>query len=557
VLSIGKIRLSGERYYLAAVADGVDEYYRGVGEAPGRWVGDAAVPLGLDGEVGPEDLGSIWSGQDPRTGEPLGRFIGREIAGFDLTFRAPKSVSVLFALGDARMSAEVRDAHEVAVDAAMGYVEREAARSRTGRNGVNQIEVDGIVAAAFRHRTSRAGDPHLHTHVLVANMAEGPDGRWRTLDGRSLYQHAKTAGYLYEAELRAELTRRLGVEWGPVRNGIADLDGIPTAVLRQFSERRRQIEEHLGETGFRSARAAELAALETRQAKTVASARTMRSIWVDKAHAMGWDPVSLHSIVNRVTRPVPDSVPVSVPTDLFAQLSGPEGLTAQASTFDRRDVLRALAERSPRGLPARAIEALAGEFLTRPDVVRLTNSAPGAAIRRTDGSIIPTVETQRWSTTELIAQETRLVRAAMSRVGVGAGLVPTEIVSNRLRGRGSLSAEQAEMVVRLCLSGNGVDVVTAAAGTGKTFTLNAANLAWRHAGYEVIGPPSPASPPKSSRAQPASHPPPSPCCASSSTMAAGTSTTGPFWSSTKPGWPAPGPSLPSSTQRSGPGPRLS
>jgi conjugative relaxase-like TrwC/TraI family protein len=497
VLSIGKIRLSGERYYLAAVADGVDEYYRGVGEAPGRWVGDAAVPLGLDDEVAPEDLGSIWSGRDPRTGEPLGRFIGREIAGFDLTFRAPKSVSLLFALGDSRMSAEVRDAHEVAVDAALGYVEREAARSRTGRNGVQQIEVNGIVAAAFRHRTSRAGDPHLHTHVLVANMAEGPDGRWRTLDGRSLYQHAKTAGYLYEAELRAELTRRLGVEWGPVGNGIADLDGIPAAVLRQFSERRRQIEEHLDETGFRSARAAELAALETRQAKTAPAGRTMRSLWLDKAYAMNWDPERLHAVVDRAAIPepvpgsvpdlVPELVPVSVPTELFDLLSGPGGLTAQASTFDRRDVLRALAERAPRGASVRTIEALADEFLTRPDIVSLTASAPTAAIRRTDGSIIPSVATQRWSTTELIALESRLVRGARSRVGVGAGLVPTDIVEGRIRGRENLTAEQAEMLTRLCLSGNGVDVVTAAAGTGKTYTLNAVNLAWRHAGYDVIG----------------------------------------------------------------------
>ena len=70
-----------------------------------------------------------------------------------------------------------------------------------------------MVGAAFRHRTSRAGDPHLHTHVLVANTVRGPDGKWRTLDFRHVYAHAKTAGYLYEAHLRHLLTERLGVEW--------------------------------------------------------------------------------------------------------------------------------------------------------------------------------------------------------------------------------------------------------------------------------------------------------------------------------------------------------
>jgi conjugative relaxase-like TrwC/TraI family protein len=487
VPSIGKIHLQGEGYYLAAVAEGVDEYYRGVGEAPGRWVGSAADQLGLDREVTADDLHAVWSGLDPTTGEQLGRFGGRRIAGFDLTFRAPKSVSLLVGLADEPIATQVREAHEAAVDAALGYVEREAARSRTGSQGSHQIEVEGLVAAAFRHRTSRAGDPHLHTHVLVANMARCPDGRWRTLDGRLLYLHAKTAGYLYEAHLRAELTQRLGVDWEAVRNGIADVAGIPKTVLRHFSDRRRQIEEHLSETGFRSARAAELAALETRQAKTAPDhGQSMKTLWTEKALDIGWDPRDLGSVPDLVPR----SVPEPVPTSLFAQLLAPEGLTTKASTFDRRDVLRSLAERAPRGATVASIETLADRFLTHPEVIRLGRSSEptqSEAIRRTDGTIIPALNGQRWSTAELIALETHLVERACARACTGAGVVPTDKVSNVLRGRPTLGAEQAEMVVRLCRSGNGVDVVTAAAGTGKTFTLDAAHLAWHHAGYRVLG----------------------------------------------------------------------
>ena len=123
------------------------------------------------------------------------------------------------------------------------------------------------MAAAFRHRTSRAGDPQLHTHVLVANLGRGPDGRWSALDGRRLYAHARAASFVYQAVLRAELTRTLGLEWLPVRNGIAELVGVPKPVLRAFSRRRAEIQAALAERGTSGPRAAEAAALATRQTK--------------------------------------------------------------------------------------------------------------------------------------------------------------------------------------------------------------------------------------------------------------------------------------------------
>jgi conjugative relaxase-like TrwC/TraI family protein len=151
--------------------------------------------------------------------------------------------------------------------------------SRIGAGGTGQIAVEGVTAAKFRHRTSRAGDPHLHTHVLVANLAEGVDGKWRTLDGRLIYSHAKTAGYLYQAHLRHKLTTRLGVEWGPVVNGCADLTGIDREVILGFSDRRKEILEHLDDVGFSSARAAQLATLHTRSAKTTSDEVSMRDVW--------------------------------------------------------------------------------------------------------------------------------------------------------------------------------------------------------------------------------------------------------------------------------------
>ena len=168
----------------------------------------------------------------------------RKVAAFDLTFSAPKSVSVLFAIGEPALAGALVEAHESAVDAALGYLEREACRVRRGRGGVEREAGEGFVAAAYRHRMSRAEDPQLHTHVVAANMARGADGRWTALDATPIYQHAKAAGFLYQAHLRAAVRARLPwVRWGPVRNGMAEIEQLAPEVLREFSTRRRQIEE--------------------------------------------------------------------------------------------------------------------------------------------------------------------------------------------------------------------------------------------------------------------------------------------------------------------------
>ncbi len=210
MLNIGKLGAGGERYYLDTVASGVEDYYTGSGEAAGYWLGAGTAALGLCGIVQAEALRAVLGAADPTSGQRLTRAGHRRVPGFDLTFRAPKSVSVLYGLADEDVAGVVRDAHDRAVAAALGYLERQAGWSRRGVDGVERVRVAGLVAAAFRHRSSRAGDPLLHTHVLLANLGQATDdGCWRTLDARQLYRHAKTAGYVYQAALRTELTRRL------------------------------------------------------------------------------------------------------------------------------------------------------------------------------------------------------------------------------------------------------------------------------------------------------------------------------------------------------------
>lgn len=232
VLTLGKIgggegdgRSAG--YYTASVAKGRDDYYSGAGEAPGQWFGAGAVAMGLVGEVDPADFQQVvMAAVDPGSGEPLRKLVrDKPVCGMDLTFSAPKSASLLFFLGDGDARAAVRRAHDEAVAAALGYMEREACVVRAGDGGRGGREVaEGFVGAAFRHRTSRALDPQLHTHAVVANLARRSDGRYIALDGTALYRHAKTGGFLYQAELRARLTDRAGPlgnsreqKWGECR----------------------------------------------------------------------------------------------------------------------------------------------------------------------------------------------------------------------------------------------------------------------------------------------------------------------------------------------------
>src|SRR6478609_11101711 len=278
VLSIAKLTPGQESYYERSVATGLDEYYEGHGESPGVWVGRGATALELEGVVREGELGRLVRGLHPHTQEqlrshPKARLITIErihpltderwvetkklapVAGFDLVFSPPKSVSLLHALGDEETRRAVNEAHLSAWQAALGYLEDEACVTRRGRNGVHREHAGGFVAAAYQHRTSRAQDPHLHTHVIVANMAKTPsDGTWRALDGEPILKSYRlAAGYLYQAQLRTELTRTLGVEWEQPRKGMAELKHVPPAAIREFSRRRAQVVEAAGDGGYYAA----------------------------------------------------------------------------------------------------------------------------------------------------------------------------------------------------------------------------------------------------------------------------------------------------------------
>lgn len=467
MLSVGKLAAgpAAGRYYLEQVALGREDYYAGEGEAPGAWAGRGSVALGLGGEVTEGGLVRLLDARHPGTGARLREPAARgAVAGFDLTFRTPKSVSVLFGIGDADLAAAIREGHAAAVTEALAYLERHACGARRGKGGADAIRGAGFVAAAFEHRASRAGDPLLHTHVVVANMTLGPDDQWTALDGRLLYRHAKAAGYVYQAALRLELGERLGLRFARVERGVADVAGFPRAVIEEFSQRRREVLRLMHERGERSARAAQVATLDSRRRKQRhVPERQLRERWRARAIGVGLSERRLSAILHSPRRPVI----AQDDHEVAARLEGPDGLTRHRATFSRREVVQAFAEAARDGSRAAAIEARADAFLARMSVVR--------------------VDEDRYTTSELLDTERTLVDAALRRREELTAAAGTGALETSLATRPVLSDEQRALITQLVTGGEGVAVVRAAAGTGKTSALEAAREAWQRSGVPVLG----------------------------------------------------------------------
>ncbi|HEV2811112.1 MAG TPA: MobF family relaxase [Acidimicrobiales bacterium] len=452
VLSIGKLSLGQEAYYLEEVLDGAEDYYVTVGEAPGRWVGAGAARLGLGGTVEADDLRAVLAGRRPGGNQPL-RATRTARPGLDLTLSAPKSVSLVWGLGDQATAEVVVGCHDRAVDAALEYLEGHACHVRRGHGGATVCDGEGFVGAAFRHRTSRAGDPALHTHVLVANLAEGPDGRWTALDWRDLYGHARTAGFVYQAVLRYELAQRPGLLFEEVAQGHADVAGVPPDLRQAFSHRRQEIVAAMERHGARSAKAAQAATLDTRLAKSEhVSESELRRRWATQAEPFGVDITELPRLVRAPVLDVDE-----------AELT--ERLTESHATFVRRDVVRALAQSATQGASLEELEHGADAWCVS-----------ASAVQVADG---------RWTTPEMLALERQTVELAAH--GPRAGFVAPSLVAASIAARPSLGSDQQAAVRAIVSSGRPVDVLVGPAGTGKTFSLDAAREAWEQAGYRVVG----------------------------------------------------------------------
>ena len=411
------------------------------------------------------DGGDTYSPALARAGD---RYDDRNV-GYDVCVSAPKSVSTLFGLAEPDIARTIEAAHETAVATALAYLDREVAHGLRGHQGNGQraarIGTDGLVAAAFAHRTSRENDPQLHTHVVVANLLHGDDGKWTAVDSRALHRHATTASYVYQATLRSELTHELGVGWTSVDKGIAEIRGVPTELMREFSTRRTAIENYMSVSGRDDPAAAQHACLATRPAKQHKTTDDLRQQWAAQALRLGHGAARLVDAVRIDHKPALVDV-----TALTAELTGPAGLTKRKTTVDQRDVMQAICEALP-----------PGAHVTLEHLDKLAQTV----LR--DRAIVPTerddpIGGRHFSTVELVATETHaLAVAEQLRVGNAgyyeAFLGPTD----------RLNDDQRRAAAHLVCGEQQLTVLVGPAGSGKTSALAAAYRSWRSADIPVVG----------------------------------------------------------------------
>ena len=398
-------KLRGAEYLLRSVADGVEDYFMGAGEAPGVWHGRWADELGLTGVVEPEHLRALVEGNHPYTGvDLLAGHRERTVKAIDLTLSAPKSVSLLWAFGGDRVASEVSIVVVEAATTAVDFMERHAAVARQQHQGVRRrVDTHGVAVAMFTHRTSRDGDPQLHVHSLVPNLVQRADGTFVAVDANPVHEWLKASGTIFQSELQRHLTDRLGVQWGPERNGCRELIGVTPEQRRAFSKRTRAIETVL-EAGDEAVtpkermRADDRASLVTRQRKDhTLTPERLRARWEDEAAAVGIPtPARLRRTVCHQPGPAerPDQA------EVFAALVDPDtGLCATRARFGHAHVVERVAAFSAGRLTVAEIEDLAGEFLRSELVVRLVPSmAPGQR------------KPPEWSTVEHRELEDRVLR---------------------------------------------------------------------------------------------------------------------------------------------------
>lgn len=236
----------------------------------------------------------------------------KAVAGYDLVFTPPKSVSIAWGLGDEQLRRGIESAHERAIQDVIRHLEKNVVMTRRGRNGVRQIDTaGGVIGTKFRHWDSRAGDPNLHDHVVIANRVQGVDGQWSSIDGRMLYQYGVECSELYNARVQQYVTELTGLQFeARSLNGkkpVHEIVGIDDEMVRAFSSRRGEISAALEqvtakfveEHGYapnekQLIQLAQQATLATRPAKDgVHSLEELHAEWVAQAHALREQGVDL------------------------------------------------------------------------------------------------------------------------------------------------------------------------------------------------------------------------------------------------------------------------
>ena len=465
-----------------------DDYYTEGGEAPSAWFGEGAKALGLEGEVNRAAFAAGLEGKLP-SGDQLGTVRNGEREhrpGWDMTFSAPKSVSIMAEVaGDRRLIG----AHDKAVRVALDYVERHGAATRARQGGeVRTMETGKLAVATFRHNTSRAQDPQLHTHSVILNATQDRAGNWRSVESLAFYKIYKDAGSIYRQALASE-ARQLGYGVMEGKGGTFELAGVPQAAIKEFSARGNKVEEALAERGKTraNATAAEKATitLATRETKEHIAREALVPTWRDQAEAAGFGEKERRELVAQAERQAMPEIPRGLAEQGQRQGAATLAVGAAARHLSERDAVFSAA-----ALEARAVEQAGG---------RASVAEVATAVRRAEASG-ELVSRERgggakgFTTREAVSTERRML--AIEDAGRGrapapldkqdaARAVTTAAFFAEARGH-RWTDGQRDAATGLLTGSDRVTGVQGYAGTAKTTTVLATYAeAMLGAGYQV------------------------------------------------------------------------
>ena len=274
------------------------------------WGGEGASAAGLEGTVTKEAFSKILHGELPSGEKVDGR--GNHRPGLDLTFSAPKSVSVMAYIADDKRILGPGGAHTIAVQKTMAWIEKNLAESRKTVDGKTEpVRTGNLVYALFQHDTSRALDPQAHIHAIVANMTKGPDGKWQALHADKIWAGNTVIGSIYHAYLR-EGMEKLGYKLElQGKHGTFEITGVPKAVLEAYSQRREQILSKAEELGIVSPKGRDGVTVNTRDAKLAVDDRDgLLKGWIDKAEALGFNGKDVLAAAERQVQARENSTPL-------------------------------------------------------------------------------------------------------------------------------------------------------------------------------------------------------------------------------------------------------
>jgi conjugative transfer relaxase protein TraI len=433
-----------------------------------RWLGKGAEKLGLTGSIESEVFQRLLEGKLPngmQVGKKLenGEFEHRP--GWDLTFSAPKSVSILAEIGQDK---RLYEAHDKAVAVALSYVERACAQARKTVSGRTVFEnTKNMIAATFRHDTSRALDPNMHTHAVVMNMTERSDGQWRSMasdkfgyaEGKNgfieqVYENKIYMGAIYRSEL-AYLVKQAGYGIEKTHSdGRFEIVGVPKDLIDCYSTRRKDIESFLKHKGWEGAKAAAFAALETRDQKQAMNREMLREGWLKGCQEFNFD---IHSFIDKSFEKTAANILPQKDSSLSIEV-----VTAL------NQVIEQLSDQDVRLSHHKILNGVVSEILGEHDSKEAILSI-GKAIK--EGELIPLPQTSGelfYTTKEMIKAEEKLIERVINNQYKALPLISDNKVVESVNGRTDLSGEQKDAIIHLFTSGDRFTAIDGVSGSGKT-----------------------------------------------------------------------------------------